>query len=91
MDLRSEKLVRLVALYFWGFLSIGATIRTRRETQCLPYVGFLLFKSISFPWPMHEVVKSSQHTLHFVLINIKRGVEPVFLCNSELHTLIFMH
>ena len=39
MDPQSEKLVTLVPRYFLGFLSIGATIPTRREIECLPYAG----------------------------------------------------
>ena len=34
MNSRSEKLVRLIPRFFLGFISIGATIRTRRELQC---------------------------------------------------------
>ena len=40
MDSRSEELVRLVLRFFFGFLSIGASIRTRQEIQCLPYARF---------------------------------------------------
>ena len=43
LESRSERSVRLVPRFFWGFPSIGGTIRTRREIQCLPYAGFFLF------------------------------------------------
>ena len=46
MDLRSEKFIRLVPRIFLRFLSIGATIHTRQEIQCLPYAEFFLIEIV---------------------------------------------
>ena len=56
-----------------GFHRIGATIRTRRKSRCLPYAGFLftvqvwILKSVH----SHECMKRNQTGLGFI-----RSVDP---------------